>query len=187
MPNYEELYYIARNKYTQAIEDRNTIIKNTSELQGRKKTITDELGEKQNALKAVQQKKKLVQDALDKGKDILNNEFTAMKEDLMCTSEEYKKNITSDKGVADLSAIYSSDITDTKRDLELIIFELDKNLGELEEQETDAKNAVKQCNEELASVSTQLSNVGSESSAQRQINNYYAEMKEYEIRWQNGE
>ena len=66
MPNYEELYYIARNNYNRAIENRDAIRRNTSELQGKKTTLTRELGEKQSAFAAIQQKKLLVQEALDK-------------------------------------------------------------------------------------------------------------------------
>ena len=157
MPNYEELYYIARNNYYQAIENRNAIRRNTSELQGRK-----------NAL-------------------ILNNEFSTMKVDLTRTSEEYKKIISSDKGVADLSAIYSSDLSSTKSGLETIISDLERALRDLEGQETSAQNEVTRCSNDLSSVTSQLSNVGDEATAQRQINNYYTEMKEYELRWQNGE
>ena len=91
MPNYEELYYIARNNYYQAIENRNAIRRNTSELQGRKNALTRELSEKQASLSAIRQKKSLVQDALNKCRDILNNEFSTMKVDLTRTSEEYKK------------------------------------------------------------------------------------------------
>ncbi len=187
MPNYEEMYYIARGKYNQAIEDRNAIRRNTSELQGRKTTLTRELGEKQATLTEVKQKKSLVQDALNKCNDILSNDFPTMKSDLLYTSDEYKKIITSDKGVADISTIYLSDITSTQNNLEEIISDLEKSLRELEDQENSAQNAAIQCNTELTSVSSQLNNVGNEAAVQRQINNYYAEMKEYEIRWQNGE
>lgn len=187
MPNYEELYYIARNNYYQAIENRNTIRRNTSELQGRKSTLTRELGEKKAALSAVQQKKSLIQDALNKAKNILNNEFSTMKSDLTRTSEEYKKIITSDKGTADLLSIYSSDIASTKSGLETIISDLERALREIEGQETTAQTEVTNCSNELTSVTAQLSNVGDEAMAQRQINNYYTEMKEYETRWLNGD
>jgi len=187
MPNYEELYYIARNNYYQAIENRNAIRRNTSELQGRKNALTRELSEKQASLSAIRQKKSLVQDALNKCRDILNNEFSTMKVDLTRTSEEYKKIISSDKGVADLSTIYSSDLSSTKSGLETIISDLERALRDLEGQETSAQNEVTSCSNDLSSVTSQLSNVGDEAMAQRQINNYYTEMKEYELRWQNGE
>lgn len=186
MPNYEELYYIARNNYYQAIEDRNAIRRNTSELQSRKNALTRELSEKQASLSAIQQKKSLVQDALNKCRDIINNEFSVMKGDLARTSEEYKKIIFSDKGVADLALIYSTDLTSTKKGLESIVDDLERSLRELEGQETSAQNEVSRCNNELSIVTTQLSNAGDEAVAQRQINNYYTEMKEYERRWLMG-
>ena len=60
-------------------------------------------------------------------------------------------------------------------------------MRDLEGQETSAQNEVTRCSNDLSSVTSQLSNVGDEATAQRQINNYYTEMKEYELRWQNGE
>lgn len=187
MPNYEEMYYIARNNYNRAVENRNTIRRNTIELQGKKTTLTRELGEKQSALAAIQQKKLLVQEALDKCKHILENEFPAMKKDLQTTSNEYKNIISSDTGVADLASIYSDDITSTSSNLEAVITELQARIKELEGQESAAQTAVTNCSNELSSVTSQLNNVGSESVAQRQINAYYTEMKEYEAKWQNGE
>ena len=187
MPNYEELYNIARNKYNQAIENRNIIRRKTNELQGRKAALTRELGEKQAALTAIQQKRTLIQDALNKCRDILSNEFPAMKGDIQRTSNEYKKIITSDKGVADLSLIYASDINMTLNNLNSINTELEGVLRTLEEEEALAQKLVTDCNNELNSVISQLNNVGSVASAQRQVDNYYAEMKVYEIKWENGE
>ena len=187
MPNYEELYYIARNKYYQAIDERNDIRRKTCELQERKNALSRELGEKQTVLSQIQQKKPLIQDALNKSKNISNDEFDMMKNGIQHISEEYKKIIASDKGVADISAIYSADITNTKTDLDSITSGLERILRELEDQETNAKNEVTRCNSELATVTTNLNHVGSEAAAQREINYYYAEMKEYELRWQSGE
>ncbi|MBD5111519.1 MAG: hypothetical protein HDT42_03155 [Ruminococcaceae bacterium] len=187
MPNYEELYYIARGKYYQAVEERNAIRRTTAELQGRKNTLSRELGEKQTALSQIQQKKALIQDALNKCRNVLNNEFPLMKNDIQCISEEYKKIITSDKGVADLLTIYSADITNTNANLNSIVSDLERILREIEGQETTAQNDFASCNSELTTVTTQLNNVGNEAAVQRQINNYFTEMKEYELRWQNGE
>ena len=186
MPNYEEMYYIARNHYYEAIEERNAIRRRTSELQAQKATLTRQLGEKQEALTKVQEKKALVQDSLNKSKDVLDNEFPAMKSDLLLTGEEYKKIITSDQGVADLSTIYADDLANTKSELESIISDHERALRNLEEQETAAQNAVTSCSNELNSVTSQLNNVGSESAAQRKINNYYTEMMEYKNKWLNG-
>lgn len=187
MPSYEELYYIAKANYNRAIENRDAIRRNTIELQGKKTTLTRELGEKQTALAAIQQKKLLVQEALDKCKSILENEFSTMIKDLQTTSDEYKKIISSDTGVADLSSIYSTDILNTRSNLGAIIMELETRIKEFEGQETTAQTAVTNCSNELSNVAIQLNNVGSESAAQRQINTYYTEMKEYKAKWQNGE
>lgn len=187
MPNYEELYYIARGKYNQAVEERNRIRNNTIELQSQKNRLTSLLAEKQSALKTIQDKKSLIQDALDKCRHILDDEYPKMKKDLQMTGEEYKKIITSDIGVADLELIYSTDFQSTMNDLNSIVTELNRILKNLESQETTAQNDLNSCNSELSTVTSKLNNVGSEASAQYKIDTYYAEMKEYEIRWQNGE
>jgi len=187
MPNYEELYYIARNKYNQAVEDRNSLRKNIAELQGRKDTLNRELGEKQATLLAVQQKKVLIQEALKKCDKIIENEYPAMKRDLQSTSDEYKKIIISDKGVADLFSIYSGDIESTYSNLESVSSEFKRFLNDFEQQEKNAQAAVTNCANELNNVKNSLNNAGNESQIQRQINNYFTEMKEYESRWLNGE
>lgn len=187
MPNYEELYYIARGKYNQAVEERNRIRNDTIELQSEKNRLTSLLAEKQSALKTIQDKKSLIQDALDKCQRILDDEYPNMKKDLQRTGEEYKKIITSDMGVADLESIYSTDLQSTLNDLNNIITELNRILKDLESQETTAQSELNNCNSELSTVTSRLNNVGNESSAQYWIDTYFAEMKEYEIRWQNGE
>lgn len=187
MPNYEELYNVTRNKYNQALEYRNAIRRNMAELQGKKNVLTHELGEKQFILSRVQQKKVIVQETLGKCKDVLNVEFLAMEKDIKCTSDEYKKIIKSDKGVVDLYSVYSADISDTKSNLTIILTELERILRDTEEQEITAQHEVINCSNELTSVTGQLKNLGNEAAIQRQINNYYAEMKVYEFKWQNGE
>jgi chromosome segregation ATPase len=187
MPSYEELYYIARNKYEQAIEDKNAIQQKTNQLEGEKSSLTRELAEKKTALADVQKKITLIQDALDKGKCTLDDEFASMKSDIQTTSEEYKKIITASIGVADLQSIYASDIQSTLNNLNSIISELSNQLQTLQEQENTAQKAVNDCDTNLQNVTSQLNNVGDVSAAQRSINNYYAEMKEYEVRWQNEE
>lgn len=187
MPNYEELYYITRNKYNQAFEDRNAIRRNAAEFQEKKNALTRELSEKQSVLREIQQKKVIIQETLDKCKDVLSVEFPSMEKDIKSTSEEYKKIIVSDKGVADLFAIYSTDISDTKSNLISIITELERILRDTEEQEITAQHELNNCNNELSFVTGQLKSLGSEAAIQRQINNYYAEMKVYEFKWKNGE
>ena len=187
MPNYEELYNIAKRKYENAISERDEMRRRSAELQGRKDVLTRELGEKQAALNSVKQKKQLVDDALRKCRSIISDEYPEMKKQLVSTGDEYKKVITSDNGAADLSSIYSADLANTKNELDSIDSDLGRLFSSLEGQETAAQNAVNQCSSELSSVTSQLNNVGSDSWAQSQANMYYAEMKEYETRWQNGE
>ena len=103
------------------------------------------------------------------------------------TSNEYKKIISSDKGVADIHSIYSSDIQSTQNDLNSILSDLSQKRKNLEEQVNTAQQAVNNCSNELNTVSNQLNNVGSEYYAQMQANNYYAQMQEYRRRWLNGE
>lgn len=88
---------------------------------------------------------------------------------------------------ATVLSIYSTDISSTDSNLAAVITELQARIKELEGQETTAQTAVTNCSNELTSVTTQLNNVDSESLAQRQVNAYYTEMKEYELKWQNGE
>jgi len=187
MPNYEELYYIARNKYYQAIEERNAVQRKTAELQAQKSVLSQGLSEKQANLSAIQGKKAVVQDVLDTCSGILNNEFPAMNKDLLSTSDEYKKIVTSDSGVADLATIYASDIAGTKNGLEAAKSEIQHALKVLEEQMEAVQKEIATCNSELESVSAQLRTVGNVNAIQWRINNYYAEMKEYEQRWMNGE
>ena len=117
MPNYEELYNIAKRKYENAISERDEIRRRSAELQGRKDVLTRELGEKQAALNSVKQKKQLVDDALRKCRSIISDEYPEMKKQLVSTGDEYKKVITSDNGAADLSSIYSADLANTKNEM----------------------------------------------------------------------
>lgn len=187
MPNYEELYYIARNKYYQAIEERNTAQRRISELQAQKSRLSRELSEKQVNLSAIQEKKAMIQEVHDTCGGILNNEFPTMNKDLLSTSEEYKKIISSDSGVADLASIYASDISGTKNGLEAAKSEIGSALKALEEQVDTAQKEITSCNSELESVSAQLRTAGDPAAIQWKINSYYTEMKEYERRWMNGE
>lgn len=187
MPNYEELYYATRNKYYQAVENRNNIRRTTNELQGKRTSLINELGQKKAALAAARQKVAIVEEAENKCRSIINDQFPSMKKYVESTSAEYKKIITSDKGVADIQTIYSSDIQSTQNDLNSILSGLEQKRKALEAQATEAQQAVNNCNNQLNTVSSQLNNVGSESYAQTQVNNYYAQMKEYQRKWQNGE
>lgn len=187
MPNYEELYYIAKNKYHQALDNRDTIHRNANTLKERKKTLIYELEEKRNTLTSVKQKVTLLQNAENKCRSIINNEFSSMKKYVQNTSNEYKKIISSDEGIADIYSIYSSDIQSTQNDLNSILSDLSQKRKNLEDKVNTAQKAVNNCSNELNTVSNQLNNVESEYYAQVRANNYYAQMQEYRRKWLNGE
>ena len=65
MPNYEELYNIARTKYHQAIENKNNIQRTSSELQSRKNSLSRELSQKQEQLREAKNKLALLQETED--------------------------------------------------------------------------------------------------------------------------
>ncbi len=186
MPNYEELYYTARNKYYQAIETRNAIQITSSQLQERKFGLINELNQRNAQLKDSRQKLALLQGAENKCREILNNEFETMKKHIQRTAEEYKRILSSDKGVADIQEIYSNDINSTQSDLNTVLQELERKRREMEEEVTAAQQSVDSCNGELNDISHQLNNVGDVRYAQSQVNSYYAQMKEYQRKWECG-
>ena len=187
MPDYEELYYIARNKYHQAIEDRNVFRRNMDEWQGERTVLIWELEQKQSALSVIRNNIMLFQEAISECRNILNNEFCDMKKNIQDTSIEYKKIFKSDYGVADIQLIYSSEITNTQADLNAVCSELDKKIKELENKEMEANRAVNDCSSALNRVISNINHAGSEAAVQNRINNFYTEMKEYEFRWLNGD
>lgn len=185
MPNYEELYYTARNKYYQAIENRNYIQRTSSELQGRKNSLQNELLQKQNALRLCLSKLAIVQDAENKCRSIIDNEFEAMRKSIQQLSEEYKKVISSDMGVADIESIYSDDVSRTNSDLQQILSELEQARRSLEDQAASSRQDIDRCNSEISETSRQMNSLGNASYAQSQINTYYAQMKEYQRKWES--
>jgi len=187
MANYEELYNIAKGKYNSAISERDYIRRKTAELNGKKDALKKELSTKTSELNVIKHKLVLVRDAYNKCNDILKEEFPDMKKDLVNTGDEYKKIITSDKGVADLSSIYSTDLTNTKDNLDSISTDLGKSIKELEGEETKTQKAIDNCNTQISSIKTQINNLGSASAAQKRADIYYSEMKDYEKKWLNGD
>lgn len=187
MPNYEELYYITKNKYEQAIINRDAIRRNTVTLQERKKRLVHDLAENLRSLTALQQKVAILQEAESKCNSIINSEFPEMKRYIQEASNEYKKIINSDQGVADIQSVYSADIQSTQNDLNLILSELSQKRRELEEQVATAQSNYNGCNNELNTVTHQLNNTGNVYEAQRQVNNCYAQMQLYRSKWMNGE
>lgn len=187
MPNYEELYYIAKNKCDQAILNRDAIRRNTATLQSTKCSLARELEEKRSALGSLRQKVEILKDAENRCNSIINDEVSGMKRDIQEVSNEYKKIISSDKGVADIQLVYSTDIQNTQNDLDVVLTDLSQKRKALEDEVNTAQQAYDNCNNEFNSVTHRLNNVGSESEAQRQVNTYYAQMQLYKTKWLNGE
>ncbi|HRR75317.1 MAG: hypothetical protein IJK31_00515 [Ruminococcus sp.] len=187
MPNYEELYYIARSNYYQAVDNLNSIRSRRSELMTRKNQLSSELSDKEADLRLANDKRELVENALTKARSVSTGEFATMKTNLEDASDEYKALISADTGVADIWSIYSDDITSTQNDLSCIIGDLEAKMNIVNEQVEYAESEVNRVSNELTAVENDLANVGDEGYAQSQVNSYYGEMKEYEQRWQNGE
>ena len=186
MPNYEELYYSARRKYYQAIDTRNSIQRRTSELQGRRSGLISELSRRNDVLRKAQRKLSLLQDAEEKCRSVLSGEFETMKKYIQGTAEEYKKIISTDKGVADIQQVYNDDVNKTRSSLNNLLQELIRKRQEAEQELTNARQSVDRCSGELNDVTRQLNSVGSASYAQSQADNYYAQMKQYQRKWENG-
>lgn len=187
MPNYEELYYNARSQYSRAVEDRNQINRRTQELSGMRNSLQQALSRDVARLRELQRKLALVQDAERKCAEIINSHFPPVKRGIVAVSEEFQKILASDRGVADISAIYASDLQDTQTDLGTIASDLGRVRRMLEEQLNGVQQSVNHNSSELESVDAQLRNVGDSRAAQARANNYYAQMREYQRRWQNGE
>ena len=187
MPNYEEMYYISKRNYENAVNEKNMIRIKASELNGEKSRLTKELDEKNKALADIRNKLDAARKTHDKCNKIINGEYEDMKKDLFQTGTEYKAIFQTDKGVADLSLIYSQDIINTYNDLNNISESLGRSIAQLEADEQIFKNAVDQCSQNLDNVNAQMNNLNDEAAAQKISEKYYVEMQEYKMRWQNGE
>lgn len=186
MPNYEECYYTARNKYYEAIETRNNIRLKTADLQSSRRRLNSELNQQKTNLRKEKNKLSIVQKAEDKCRKILDNEFEKMKNGVQKASDEYQKIIKSDSGVANIQQIYSEDINKTNNDLQTILQELGRVRQKVEEDIEAVNNAINNSKNELNNVKHELNNTGSYYDAQRQVNSYYYQMKYYQRKWQNG-
>lgn len=187
MPNYEELYYTARSNYYRAVENRNQINRRTEELTGRKNSLTQALQRDMARLRDLQHKLSLVQDAERKCVEVTNNHFPPVKSGIQSISEEFRKILASDRGVADINAIYASDLQATQSDLGVVASDLARVRRMIEEELNGVQGSVNNTSNELNAVSSQLRNVGDSRVEQIRANNYYAQMREYQRRWQNGE
>ena len=65
--------------------------------------------------------------------------------------------------------------------------ELSSNRKSLETQRDSLQSSLNEKNGELNSINREINGLGSEWQAQQKANRYYAQMKEYERRWRNGE
>lgn len=187
MPDYEELYNDAKQKYFNAIDERDTLRKNKKNLEQQQSQLSKELNQKQNNLNNAQGKKKLIKEALDKCKNILENEFKEVKNNIGSASKEYLKIISADTKVADINSIYDSDFKKTENALSNIKTDLNSKLKTLETEEQKANKEVSDCQNKLNSVNTSLKNVGDEWYANRKVDSCYTQMKTYEQKWLNGE
>lgn len=183
MPNYEELYYIAKKNYFQAVEERDSLRRTVSDLQQICNNLCRELTQKQDYLKTVQQKKDSVQSALDKCQSIISQEFETMQKNLISAGDEYMKFISADSQVANLSDIYSEDLRLTKTALENTKDTLQKQIRKLLSDETEASQAVSDSESRLANIKNQIRNCDT-NAANNRVNYYYSEMKTYERKWQ---
>lgn len=186
MPNYEELYNDARNKYYQAIENKNNMQRASSELTSQRNSLINEINQKQSQLRSVKYKVLLLQNAENYCASILGNEVKTMKASIQATSDEYKKIITSDKGIADIQAVYSGDIRSTENDLNSVHGQLKSKRKNMENEAERLQKSINQCSSELNSVSSRLNNTTMNTwAAQSQVNGYYVQMKAYQKLWEN--
>ena len=185
--NYEEMYYSARRSYRNALEEKSSIQRKSSQLQSRKSYVLKEIAGKKSELSKVNGKIQLLQDAESKCSAIFRDDFPTMKKSVQTLSSELKKIISSDSGVADLASVYASDLQSTQTDLGTILMELSSNRKSLETQRDSLQSSLNEKNGELNGINREINGLGSEWQAQQKANRYYAQMKEYERRWRNGE
>lgn len=185
MPNYEELYYTAKRNYERTLNDLSYIRSTKQTLESRKSTLKANLPNKEQSLKTAKNNLRLMSKAENKCQNIINDEFPTAKSSIKTAGTEYKKIISTDKGVADINSIYSTDISDTKKDLDSILSELSRKRKTLEGKVESAQKDYDDCFNELNSVQSQLNNLGSEYWTQIKANNYYVQMQEYKRKWEN--
>ena len=188
MANYEELYYSARNKYNRAIDNRDSSVRRSRELESQKSQLNNQLSENISLLNNIREKKSKLQDALNKSRSVLNDQFYAMQRAIIDAGSQYRGSFQSDMGTADLAAIYESDFSATKNELETAVSTLETAISNIEEKETQADTSVNNCKNDISSVEAQIRTANNDAdSYQCMANSYYAEMKQYETKWLNGE
>ncbi|MBQ2604963.1 MAG: hypothetical protein VZR27_05225 [Acutalibacteraceae bacterium] len=188
MANYEELYYSARNKYNRAIDNRDSSYRRARDLENQRTNLNNQLSENISQLNNIREKKSKLQDALNKSREVLNNQYYEMQKAMTDAGGEYRKSFHSDMGTADLAEIYRNDFSATKNDLETTISTLQTAVNNAEQNESQANNSVNNCRNNIYNVEAQLRTANSDADAyQRMANSYYVEMKQYEAKWLNGE
>ena len=75
MANYEELYYSARNKYNRAIDNRDSSYRRARDLENQRTNLNNQLSENISQLNNIREKKSKLQDALNKSREVLNNQY----------------------------------------------------------------------------------------------------------------
>lgn len=179
MEDYEESYYQAKRKYNQAVEQMNNNSRMRTELNQSKKELLNERGQKEESLRKTKQNIILLKDAEDRCRQILDSEFQNMKNSINTVSMEYRRILNSDTGVADISEIYSSDITATYNDLNNILEELSNRRAAFEDTANTQQNELNNCNGRIDDVERQLNNLEDYNQLRRQAQRYENEMYEY--------
>lgn len=188
MPNYEELYNIAKAKYRDAVDERDNVMRKVNDLQNKKKELEVQYGQKEESLKNVRKKLNLVQKALDKCKSIINDgKISDMKKSLADAGEAYKNVISADSNVADIEKIYSDDVGSVERSVNAVKLDLENIIRNIKDEEQNAAGDLNRCKTDLDNVSTELYKSPSKYELDRRVDNYYAEMKFYEKKWLEGE
>jgi chromosome segregation ATPase len=185
MPDYESLYYSAKNHYDDALDYRYTLQNEISDLENSKRSYENDLDNKQDQLTALKNKKSLIKDALKNAKQIESDEFSDMKSSIKTAGSAYKTFVVTDSTAADLESIYSSDVTTSKSNLDTVITNFEKYNKDYDDKIDDKKREIKQCKENLSNVKSKLrSKYSDQASNNRSIDYYYAEMQHYKKKWQ---
>lgn len=184
MANYEELYNTARIRYNQSVESLNNTIRSRNELVGQRNSIVNNLNNKIGDLNNINYNIWIVQNAENKCRSIIDNDFPKVKSSISKTSEEYSKIFSSDRGVANIENIYSSDLTNTRNDLNSVLTDLAQKRRKLESQKESIERDVNSYNNQLNSVNRQLVNTNIDY-LRRVTDCYFTQMSDYRRRWLN--
>lgn len=187
MSDCEESYYYYREKYNDAVENRTHQERICSECEmdiARLSTDVDTLRAQKREL---ERNIGLLEFAETKCRSILEQPFARMTAALSEASEEYRKIFSSDTSVADLSAIYSDDITCTKQDLEYILAELANKKSTFQTESDNCQRQIDNEGRELDDARRKLSQArGEKNTYLRQEAHYNTQMEYYYKKWMAG-